>query len=219
MAQASRNKVSGGERRRRRSAGELRSRILAAAAGEFQDRGYSGATTAAIARGAEVTEAQLFRYFSSKAELFHEAVFKPLEEDFLRFNVEHLRAENSAEDHRSAARDYISDLQAFIRAHSGSFLSLIVAQAYENQGINGLGEIDGLRAYFDYGAEVMSGRLDGDSTRVAPRLMVRASFGAVLAAVLFRDWMFPSSLADEKAVNEALIDFVLDGINANPHLV
>lgn len=211
---------AGTARRSRRSAGELRELILGAAAGEFRDNGYSGATTAAIASRARVTEAQLFRYFPTKANLFRESVFRPLEAEFLRFNVEHLQDdEQGRADYRQQAREYIADLQQFIDAHSGALLSLIVAQAYEAEGVNGMGEIEGLSAYFELGAEVMSRRLAGSRPRVEPRLMVRASFGAVLAAVLFRDWLFPSSLGDTAEVSEALIDFVLDGINANPHLV
>ncbi len=60
-------------------------RIIRAAADEFKASGFTGATTAAIARNAEVTEAQLFRYFASKAELFRESVFKPLNQHFLDF--------------------------------------------------------------------------------------------------------------------------------------
>ncbi len=205
-------------RRRRRSPEELHALILAAAAGEFQERGYSGATTAAIARRADATEAQLFRYYPSKAALFRDAVFRPLEAEFLRFNVEHLQSGEEPAGYREAARLYIADLQDFIDTHSGALLSLIVAQAYEREGVDGMGEIEGLREYFDLGAQVMQQRIAPAAIRVEPRLMVRTSFAAVLAAVLFRDWLFPSSLADSHSVSEALIDFVLDGINANPHI-
>jgi AcrR family transcriptional regulator len=66
-------------RRKRRSPGELNARILKAAAAEFRRAGYIGATTAAIAQKADVTEAQLFRYFGSKSNLFREAIFRPLD--------------------------------------------------------------------------------------------------------------------------------------------
>ena len=65
--------------RRRRPAEELVDRILEAAGDEFKKNGYSGSTAAVIARAAGVTEAQIFRYFKSKADLFRSAIFEPLE--------------------------------------------------------------------------------------------------------------------------------------------
>ena len=88
---------SGG--RRRRSAEEIKDRLLSAAREEFGSKSFTGATTAAIARRADVAEVQMFRYFPSKADLFHEAVFAPLIEHFQCFNDEHA---NKALDEESA---------------------------------------------------------------------------------------------------------------------
>lgn len=48
---------------------ETRRRILAAAAAEFVEKGYGGATTRGIADRAGVNEVTLFRHFGSKQEL------------------------------------------------------------------------------------------------------------------------------------------------------
>src|ERR1700754_4528227 len=80
-------------RRKRRTAEDLRSRILLAAGEEFRRCGYAGATTAAIARQADVTEAHLFRYFASRAALFREAIFKPLDQQLSNFVETHMLAE------------------------------------------------------------------------------------------------------------------------------
>src|SRR5687768_3693056 len=77
-------------RRKRRSPEQLTNKILHAAAEEFKRLGYGGATTAGIARRADVTEAQLFRYFSSKAQLFRESIFEPLDEQLHAFTNVHL---------------------------------------------------------------------------------------------------------------------------------
>ena len=45
--------------------------------------------------------------------------------------------------------------------------------------------------------------------------MVRVSFAAVLANVMFRDWLFPAGLASEHDIREAIIDFVIDGLRAS----
>ena len=54
---------------RDRKKARTRQQILDVASELFAEMGYENARTAAIARRAEVSEATLFRYFSSKAEL------------------------------------------------------------------------------------------------------------------------------------------------------
>jgi hypothetical protein len=45
--------------------------------------------------------------------------------------------------------------------------------------------------------------------------MVRVSFVAVLASLMFKDWLFPAGMASEDEIREAIVDFVIDGIRAN----
>lgn len=198
-------------RRKRRSPEELRDRVIEAASEEFERAGYSGATTAAIARRADVTEAQIFRYFTSKADLFRTAIFQPLNRHFADF-----QARQPANDLpiREGARAYITELQEFIEQHSGMLMSLVVAKTYAQDPTEGGAGLDGLLEYFGRGAALMQGRVGGEQ-KVPPDLMVRVSFAAVLGSVLFRDWMYPPGLAGDNAVREATIDFVLDGLNAN----
>ncbi len=185
-------------------------RLITAAAHEFEQSGFRGATTAAIARRAEVTEAQLFRYFSSKAELFRAAIFEPLNRRFADFNTRQLDDPPPVERVREQARQYIAELQDFIGDNAEMLMSLLVAEAYAPDDIVSLSEVDALGEYFELGAAGMSRRVDRD--RVNPELMVRVSFAAVLANVLFRDWLFPDGLASDEQIREALIDFVIDGI-------
>lgn len=53
---------------------ERRQQILDSAMKVFVERGYNGATTLDIAKESEVSEVTLFRYFSSKKELFSESI-------------------------------------------------------------------------------------------------------------------------------------------------
>lgn len=202
------------QRRTRRSQEEIMDLLLSAAADEFKRFGYSGATTAAIARAAGVTEAQLFRYFPSKADLFRAAIFKPLDRHFVDFQSRQFTTADASQDHRAKARSYITELQQFIGDFSPMLMSLIVAQAYASHSVQGVGAIDGLEDYFERGAAMMSSRMDAEP-RVDPRLMVRVSFGAVLANVMFKDWLFPEGLATDEEISAAIIDFVIDGIRAN----
>jgi AcrR family transcriptional regulator len=200
-------------RRKRRSSEEIADRLIRAAGEEFKRCGYAGATTAAIARRADVTEAQLFRTFASKAELFREAVFRPLNAHFEQFNLEHLTPLDVGGDRRENARRYITALQSFIEEHAQMLRALVQAQAYGSGDTDGVGAVDGLGAYFDLGAAIQSRR--AAHPKVDPRLMVRVSFAAVLASVMFKDWLFPEGLASTEQIGDAVVDFVLDGINAN----
>ena len=201
-------------RRKRRSSEEVADRILEAAGEEFERAGYAGATTAAIARRADVTEAQIFRLYASKQELFRAAIFTPLNAHLIAFQQAHAQEMARAGTDRELARRYIHELQAFIAEHSRMFMSLAAASAHSPDLTDGVGEMEGLRAYFDTGAQTMANRMAG-SGAVAPELMVRVSFAAVLANLMFREWLFPPGLAGDEAIRDAITDFVIDGIRAN----
>jgi AcrR family transcriptional regulator len=68
------------QRRSRRSQTERREQILAAARRVFLTSGYAGATVREIATEADVNDAVLYRSFSTKEQMFEEAVARPLEE-------------------------------------------------------------------------------------------------------------------------------------------
>lgn len=197
-------------KRRRRSSGEVADRILEAAAEEFEASGYAGATTAAIARRADVTEAQIFRFHDSKQALFRAAIFTPLNRHFADFQA---RTAGAGEG-KDVARAYIGELLDFMASHSKMFLSLAVANAYSPEASGGIEALDGLQDYFRKG-EAMSQARVGDAPRIAPELMVRVSFAAVLANLMFRDWLFPPGMASEAEIRDAIAAFVIQGIEAN----
>jgi AcrR family transcriptional regulator len=201
-------------RRTRRAPEEIRDRIVRAATEEFKRTGFTGATTARIAHRAGVTEAQLYRYFGSKSGLFREVVFKPLDRHFLDFIDRHLTAAGDASGLREMSQLYTTKLQRFITEHSALLTTLVVAQIYDAGMPRGVGRINSLTAYFEHGAESMSKHLKRGA-RIDPKLMVRVSFAAVLACIMFRDWIFPPGLASERAIRDAINAFVLEGIGAN----
>jgi AcrR family transcriptional regulator len=213
-------KSKGGKRpaaagpRQRRSAPDLLDRIVRAAVEEFKSKGYGGTTTLAIARRADVTEAQLFRYFGSKSNLFRESVFKPLDEHFQRFVETHLPEFDDPVVHREQTHQYTSELQRFIRDNARLLTSLVVAQTYDAGTEHGVATINSLKTYFDRAAAMMTARMKGEPRGHDPRLLVRLAFSSVLAAVIFRDWIFPEGLASDEAIDTALNDFVLRGVAA-----
>lgn len=201
-------------RRKRRSSEEVADRIIEAAAEEFELAGYSGATTAAIARRAEVTEAQIFRFYQSKQDLFRAAIFTPLNRHFAEFHARNVAVPGDEGSMREMARRYICELQDFIAQHSRMLMSLIVASAYTPDSTEGVGDLEGLRRYFESGAAMMTSRMGGHA-RVEPALMVRVSFAAVLANLMFKDWLFPQGMFSQDEIRDAIVDFVIDGIRAN----
>lgn len=199
-------------KRTRRSRDDLVERIVQAAREEFKRNGFSGATTAAIARTAGVTEAQLFRYFGSKSNLFRETVFKPVDQHFTDFLNRHMPQIRKATSNAEMTDLYATELQRFIRENSGILASLVVAQTYEAD--TARPAIDSLHTYFDRCAYLMGQRLKG-RMKVDPRLTVRVIFGAVLASVMFKDWIFPAGLATDAQITAAVNDFVKEGSRAN----
>lgn len=211
-AGAARRRV--GAKRRRRSADDLLNRIVQAAAGEFKRRGFAGTTTAAIASKADVTEAQLFRYFGSKSNLFRETIFKPVDQHLLHFIDTHMPDGDDPADARKRTQLYTTELQRFISRNSQMLTSLVVAQTYDAGTTDGVAQINSLNKYFERSAAIMTSRLKGEP-RVDPKLLVRLAFASVLASVMFREWIFPPGLATDEQIDAATIDFMLEGIGAN----
>lgn len=201
-------------RRKRRSTREVLDRIIDAAFAEFGANGYDKATTAAIARRAEVAEALIFTHFTSKENLFRQAVFKPLYDHFSAFVAQHGFEEGDEEGRLRESRAYVSDLVRFVRRHSGMFKSLVVNEAYARDDGSASG-LRGLQDYFDRMSAIEEAKLDG-KPRVAPRLIARISFAAILGCVLFDDWLFPDGVAGDGEVHEGLCDFIMEGLNVNP---
>jgi AcrR family transcriptional regulator len=197
----------------RRSSNEIRLRLIKAAGGEFRKFGFAGATTAGIAKRADTTEAQLFRAFKSKGELFREAVFEPLKEHLSKFLEQYLSEVGVASNAREQARRYIGELQTFINENSMLLLSLVAAQSFASDDTTYHG-IDNLQTYFRLGAAVMRKRIVG-RPGVDPEILVRISFAAVLGCVMFKDWMFPGNIHSDAAISAGVIDFIMDGINVN----
>ncbi len=79
-------------RRRRLSAEARRELIIDAARDVFVGNGQAGGRLRGIAERAGITEAYLYRYFASKTELYHAAVYEPVERiiDDFEANIDEL---------------------------------------------------------------------------------------------------------------------------------
>ena len=201
-------------RRKRRSPEEIRSRLLDAARTEFKQKGYAGATTAAIAEQADVAEIQMFRYFPSKADLFREAIFAPLTDHFRAFNARHAPEATDEASIRERAELYVTELQAFLSEHAQMLVSLFVAQTYATPPLGEPRPREELQSYFEECAALMSERA-GAAAGADPGKIVRIAFAALLGCITYRDWMFPEAGEDHGEIDDLVMEFILAGIG--PH--
>ncbi len=201
--------------RARRSTEEIIERLMEAASEEFEHNGYAGTTTAGIAQKAGVAEWLIFNHFGSKAKLFHDSIFKPLNQQFLDFCA--TRLADTEDARQETARKYILELQQFIAGHSKMLMSLLFAQMYEFDKVEGLSQVDGLHEYFSRAAAMAMNRVTG-KPKVDPKLMGRFSFATIMACVIFKDLLFPEGLATQDEINAGMSDFIMYGsrANANP---
>ena len=201
-------------RRERRSRDEILARIVRAASAEFSRHGFAGTTTASVARKADVTEAQLFRYFGSKANLFRETIFKPLDRHFLKFIKQNLIDLEKDASIKAVTHRYTAQLQRFIAKHSGALASMALAQTYDSSPAGNTSQIESLRTYFDHCVAITSARMPVNP-KINLELLVRVSFVSVLGCVLFKDWVFPPDVGADEEITAAVSDFVLAGIAAS----
>jgi AcrR family transcriptional regulator len=202
-------------RRKRRSTEEVLDSIVKAASAEFERNGYSGATTAAIARRAGVAEALIFTNFGSKANVFHKSIFDPLSEQLVQFYNKHLVDGKyvKTRDFDAQREQYIGALQAFVKDNAGKLTSLVVARLYP-EGVQDVGNVDGLQQYFAQGAAFAEDNIRKPPA-IDPHLVSRISFATILSCILFREWLFPEAIATDRQIDDAVIAQVIGGLRIN----
>jgi AcrR family transcriptional regulator len=200
------------KRRPRRSTQEVIDRLIEAAGEEFERNGYGGTTTAAIATRAGVAEFLIFKHFGSKARLFEDSIFKPLNQHFQNFCGTNLVDTADTEGLKKETQRYILELLRFIERHSRALMSVLMTQIYEHEGIDGSSDLSGLQEYFSRTQAMGMSRRPGKS-RINHKLMSRVSFATVASCVIFKNVFFPKGLASEQEVHAAICDYVMYGIH------
>ena len=211
------SELVGSGKRKRRPADEIRKGILTAAKSEFINSGYS-ATTSAIAASANVTEGQLYRYYASKSELLQDAVFKPLDKNLSDFGAAYLSAVTAIDNGKARIRLYINQLKEFLNAHP----ELVVVLAAAHHGTTGqlepVRQLESLNAYFDIGALMLENR-KGKNPQIEARVMARVIFSTVLSSLMFRDWLYAEDSDNLDEIVDAIGDFLIGGVYADPAAV
>ena len=198
-----------------RARGVVRELILTAARELFSERGYAGTATREIAARAEVSEVLLFRHFKSKAQLFEEAVFEPMDRFIREFQALHLQRGDAAPGSVHETKDFVTGLQQWLLRNRHLLMALITAEHYQKDVRASLKDSLALKDYFKTAERYLEP--NASEYRVELPLGVRLSFATALAVVLFQDWLFADvrrSVSKQKFVDQLSL-YMLGGLQGS----
>jgi TetR/AcrR family transcriptional regulator len=199
------------------SRASIEARILAAAESVFAETGFSGATTAEIAKRAGVPKANLHYYFKTKTDLYRQVLQGILE---LWLGTGDLIKPES--DPAEALNHYIAAKIELARQRP------LASRVFANEIIHGAPEIgdflqEELRDWVDRKARVIDGWIaDGKMRKVDPRHLffmiwantqTYADFAAQIAAVLGRETLAPE---DYQLAARQVSEIILTGCGLTP---
>ncbi len=188
----------------RRKRGEPRALLLKAADELFSERGYD-ASTREIAERAQVSETLMFRYFGSKAGLFHAAMVTPFVEfvDHYVANATPNADSSDDDDLYPVTLRFVSDFYDLFTEHRGLVAMLWSSQAHQD---SDLAEGDmfadvwtALDKLVALGARARTGR--PARNEIATRAILSMIAGMAIANSSFRDRKVPprSAVVEELA--------------------
>lgn len=202
-------------KRTRRSAETVRALILESARELFSERGYSGTPTREIAARAGVAEVLLFRHFGTKANLFQQTVFEPLNRYIRDFQKEHLERGDAAPGAEPETQDFIAGLHNLLANNRQLLMSAVAAEMFEPEVADGLRDNAALHEYFSTAERYLEpNRVD---YLVDLPLGVRLSFATALGVALFQDWLF-ADLKEQPKPNiflTQLTTYILGGMQGS----
>ena len=191
---------------RRRSTGEVRERLLDAAASLFAEQGFDGTTTREIASRAGVVEPLVFRHFGSKAGLLEAVVVEPLNEFVEQFTAhwqDEMRISGTLEPR---VRDYVGQLYDVLADNRDVVANLLLSAEPTSDG-------EGLSAPLERLFETMcdvaqSGGYPGD-----PAMRVRLTFGQIASLVVFDRWLWREALPSRDEIVDALTEYMVASLH------
>jgi AcrR family transcriptional regulator len=203
-----------GKRRVRLPAADRRLQIVRTAMDLFARKGFDGTTTKEIALASGVTEAIIFRHFSTKEDLYSAIIDYKMKERRLQVQA--------ALDEAAARRDdraFFTRLAQAILDHYGedpSFMRLMFYSALEGHRLSQMVYETHAAEMFRYLARYISQRIkEGAFRPINPRVAVRAFVGMAVHHALVRELFDPQqkllALSDRRAA-ATFADIFLNGI-------
>ncbi|MFE3059996.1 TetR/AcrR family transcriptional regulator [Nocardia sp. NPDC059239] len=178
--------------RARRPIGQARQELIEAARKTFIEVGYHGASLRQIATQANTTQAMLYRYFPSKAELFEHSVLHPFEEFLAELVRDWQGASTSTLPTRELIAGFTQQLYDFTRTHRGIMLTLIAADAHDD---DSLGNVKA--SFIDTINNVVTQALAERKARgwddIDVEVAAPATMAMIIASALLDDWLFPDT--------------------------
>ena len=206
---------NGAERATRRSPGEAKVALVAAARELFAANGYSGTSTRQIAEHAGVADSILYRNFRTKADLFDAAVVEPVRRFLAGYIDQWAGHTELAQPADLPTREFVVGLYDVLREHRALVMALASAHAFDGDAIDSAASgppladlLDGLQSFVAEAAE-----RNGFTWLNVP-LAIRFTIGMVLSTAVFGDWVFPAhdDDVDHDTLVEEMVQFVLHGI-------
>jgi AcrR family transcriptional regulator len=171
----------------RRKGSEVRALILESARDLFAAHGYHKTTSRDIAAAAGVSERLIYFHFTSKANLFEQAVVAPMTA-FMDAFIEDWRSyADTPHDLDFVARRWIGGMYDLLRQHRKLVLALLTADAYESEVAGTLsGKESPIAAIHALTEEIMSAEYEKRGYAATDlRLTVRLPFATLLATAVF----------------------------------
>lgn len=208
--------------RTRRAPDEVRALVLRAANELFTTQGYHGTKTRQIAELASVAEPVIFRHFGSKAELFEASILAPFTAFANAWAASWREDPLAAVDEYAITRTFVEGFHDLASEHREVLRTLTAARA--KGGDEALAEVadrvvarlTSLLALIRDLLEEHAGARGWDS--LDSPITVAIALGAILAVVVFDEWVFPVDEprpSREREIEE-LTQMLLRGVSQRP---
>lgn len=202
--------VSQERKKRGRATGDVRTRILDAAASVFGAKGYARATTRSIAQVAGVAEGTVFNYFDTKEAVMTALVEREIVESIPQLLVP---GESFAE---ALTRLLRNRMELFHR--SSGVIKAMLAEALFNPEIADRLRTHVFRKGFAELTSFLRGAMErGDIRACPPELAARVILAMVIGQAIVLELVVPAkSGADVDLLVEQMVSTVVNGLEAHP---
>jgi AcrR family transcriptional regulator len=205
----------------RRAPGEIRRVLINTARVVFEERGYARATTREITARAGVAETLLFRNFGSKANLFAEAVLRPLAEFFDDW-VQRFAPAPPGQVVETTQHDFCDSLYGMAVDNRGLLLTFFATATFEPEVFEGREAMATIRRSLDELAAATLHELERfevDLHDYDVLIASRATVGMILSLALFESILLPEGRAArtrEELMREVTRLTLFGGFNLRP---
>jgi AcrR family transcriptional regulator len=195
----------------RRSRGEPRRLLLAAARELFARQDYRSTTTREIADVAGVTEHLLFRHFGSKAALFREALVDPFTRFVDEFGTTWRAVVPEETDENELARHFVGRLYDIFVEHRGLVVTLLASESLNQEEMTEAGIPDIRRALALLGQISTEGMDIRGLQATRPDMAAYSTVAMIAGMAALRSTYFGSKRPSREEIVEELTQAILHG--------